>query len=87
MSDSLISHLESVGHTTAIPLIRARDAFGRKKYGQPLMSEDGRDTALDALQEMGDLLQYVWKARLRNESLTEIRALLPTLQLLLLTEK
>lgn len=45
-----------------VQLIRDRDEFGRKKYGQPLMSEDGRSGVEDAKQELGDLLQYTYKA-------------------------
>lgn len=36
-----------------VKLIQDRDAFGRKKYGQPLMSEDGRNGVEDARQELG----------------------------------
>lgn len=48
-------------------LVSARDAFGREKYGQPLMSQDGRSGKEDALQELGDLLQYVKKLTMANE--------------------
>lgn len=47
-----------------VDLICERDAFGRAKYGQPLMSDDGRNGIEDARQELGDLLQYVYKCRL-----------------------
>jgi hypothetical protein len=45
-------------------LIRDRDAFGRAKYGQPLMSEDGRNGVEDCKQEIGDMLQYFLKTAL-----------------------
>lgn len=45
-----------------IDLCLERDAFGRAKYGQPLMSEDGRDPMVDALQEALDLFVYAHKA-------------------------
>ena len=48
-------------------LIEARYRFGLNKYGQPLMSEDGRNTAEDALQEAGDLLQYLFKGYIRKD--------------------
>lgn len=63
----------------AISLINARDQFGRQKYGQPLMTEDGRDTIEDSKQELGDLIQYIMKAKLNGEDLTPIRRLLPVL--------
>ena len=69
----------------SINLVKERDNFGRKKYGQPLMSQDGRNTIEDARQEMGDLFQYVFKARMNNENLDEIRRLVPILMLLLET--
>ena len=50
-----------------ISLIKQRDAFGRAKYGQPLMSEDGRNGVEDARQEAGDLLQYAFKVYLAGD--------------------
>lgn len=47
-----------------VSLIHQRDNFGRAKYGQPLMSEDGRNGVEDAKQELGDLLQYLMKCQL-----------------------
>jgi hypothetical protein len=47
-----------------VSLIHQRDNFGRTKYGQPLMSEDGRNGVEDAKQELGDLLQYLMKCQL-----------------------
>jgi hypothetical protein len=51
-----------------LQLVLERDAFGRKKYGQPLMSEDGRNGFEDARQELGDLLQYTYKMYLAGDS-------------------
>lgn len=42
-------------------LIHQRRAFGIEKYGQTLRSDDGRNGLEDARQELGDLLQYVYK--------------------------
>lgn len=39
----------------------SRDDFGRKKYGQPLVHNDGRDTLVDAYQEALDLCVYLRK--------------------------
>jgi hypothetical protein len=62
--DQLIEFIKSHGNDQQlIELIQQRDAFGRKKYGQPLMSEDGRNGIEDARQELGDLLQYAFKSR------------------------
>lgn len=44
-----------------LDLVRQRDAFGRAKYGQGLMTFDGRDTYEDLRQELGDALQYTFK--------------------------
>lgn len=35
-------------HTAAVELSESRAAFGEEKYGQPLMTEDGRDSIEDA---------------------------------------
>ena len=53
----------------AISLIKARHEYGLAKYGQGLMTEDGRNTAEDAIQELGDLLQYLYKAKLQGHRL------------------
>lgn len=58
--------------------ILARDAYGRRKYGQPLMSEDGRDHVNDARQEILDALQYIQAARIQR---LDVRELLPLLRL------
>ena len=71
--DELIKWLG--GHDDLIELIRQRDAFGRAKYGQPLMSNDGRNGIEDARQELGDLLQYVMKCKLAGQDLTDFMKL------------
>lgn len=73
--DQLIEFIQSHGNNIhLIQLIRERDAFGRAKYGQPLMSEDGRNGIEDARQELGDLLQYAFKSKdqQRFEELVEL---------------
>ena len=42
--------------------MRARDQFGREKYGQPLRVGDGRNSLVDAYQEILDLAAYLRKA-------------------------
>ena len=48
-------------------LCHSRYLQGIKKYGQPLMSDDGRDTLADVLQEMLDLLVYLMKGILQGK--------------------
>lgn len=73
----LVARLKELRCDTAlIELIEARDAFGRQKYGQPLMSNDGRDGVEDAKQELGDLLQYCQKCVMAKQDTGELKALL-----------
>lgn len=71
----------------AIEMVRERDLFGRAKYGQPLMTGDGRDSANDAAQELVDAMQYVQKANMNGESLGTVRELYAVLGLLLAEHK
>ena len=66
-----------------IQIIRLRDQYGFKKYGQHLMTGDQRDTINDALQEFGDLIQYIFKAKLNNEDLSALKNYLPILNVLI----
>ncbi len=68
---------------SAFLLVKSRSEFGQKKYGQPLMTQDGRDSATDALQELGDLIQYCFKGRLNGEDMTAVRELIPVLAAIL----
>lgn len=84
VTKALLEWLETQGIGDAgvqdtINLVSARDAFGRKKYGQCLMSQDGRDEVEDAMQELGDLLQYLYKAKLNVRSIAPIKRMLPVL--------
>lgn len=74
--------IQDQGVQEAVNLVYSRDAFGRKKYGQCLMSQDGRDEVEDALQEMGDLLQYLYKAKLNGSDISRIRSIVPVLLML-----
>lgn len=78
--DALIAYMKQnkyYMHEELCELVSQRDAFGRVKYGQPLMSQDGRDGVEDARQETGDLLQYAYKVHLAGdkEGLEKIRRL------------
>lgn len=65
----LLEWLERVNmNEKVIHLIKERHLYGLNKYGQGLMTEDGRNTLEDARQEAGDLLQYLFKARLQKTS-------------------
>ena len=76
-------HIPKDDRASAEKLITERDAYGFDKYGQHLMTIDGRNTVEDARQELGDLLQYCYKGRMNGEDLSEVRRLLPFLNSLL----
>ena len=63
----------------AVDLILTRDTFGKQKYGQSLMTGDGRITVVDALEELGDLMQYVYKAKMNGEDMSKVKELIPVL--------
>lgn len=82
--DALIERIEHIKKNNLIrgdfdaliTLVRERDTFGRAKYGQPLMSSDGRNGIEDARQELGDLLQYVMKCKLAGDNVTPLLELI-----------
>lgn len=47
--------------------------FGLQKYGQPLMSDDGRDSIRDANEELLDAIQYVIKCKYNKCDLTSVK--------------
>jgi len=57
--------------TELIKDIEKRAEFGRKKYGQELMTNDGRDTLIDAYQEALDLTMYLKKMLMERELMQE----------------
>lgn len=69
----------SHGFKEAVTLSEQRDAFGQTKYGQPLMTQDGRCSVTDAMDEIGDLMHYVYKAKMNGENISPIKDLMPTL--------
>jgi hypothetical protein len=57
-------------------LFQERDRFGMAKYSVPLMTHDGREPIIDALQEAMDLTKYLCKAtRHHNGSNERLRRL------------
>lgn len=60
------------GFTEAADLSVSRAAFGEAKYGQPLMTEDGRDSIEDALDELGDAEHYLQKAIMNGEDVSRL---------------
>lgn len=63
-----------------IDFITSRHLFGEEKYGTGLTTYNGRDANLDAMQELGDCLQYLYQIKLEGKSVSkEIRILLETL--------
>lgn len=67
---SLLRWLFDRGHLGQIPdlalKLLARDAVGRRKYGQPLRVGDGRDDGRDLDEELLDALQYAEKLVMRG---------------------
>lgn len=55
-------------HDLLIEDIKERKAFGLKKYGQPLRAHNGRDTLLDAYEEILDLAVYLRTLRSERET-------------------
>lgn len=51
-----------------IELIRERTKLGIEKYGEPLTTQNGRDSMLDALQESIDLNQYLMQTLMESEA-------------------
>lgn len=62
--------------------IHERDNFGFQKYGQHLMTGDGRNDIEDLRQEILDALQYAMKAKMNKKSLKPIMPYLRALNTL-----
>jgi len=56
----------------AAELSKSRSDFGIEKYGQPLMTQDGRDSVEDAIDEIGDFFHYTQKAIMNGEDLSRL---------------
>ncbi len=62
---------DSVEKREILTLLSKRREFGLNKYGQTLMSDDGRNTTEDAEQELGDFLMYFEKLKIRIDNKQE----------------
>jgi hypothetical protein len=60
------------GFPEAEALSVSRAAFGEAKYGQPLLTQDGRDSVEDAKDEVGDFFHYLQKALMNGEDVQEL---------------
>ena len=70
VTPSLLTALRD--HPDLHALVVARDAFGRSKYGTGLRIDNGRDALEDARQELGDLMQYLWQAKMEGKDITPV---------------
>ena len=56
-----------------LPLIDAREAYGIAKYGQTLLTDDGRDTPTEVVNEMLDALAYITKWAIQEPANQNVR--------------
>lgn len=56
-----------------LPLIDAREAYGIAKYGQTLLTDDGRDTPTEVVNELLDALAYVTKWAMQEPANQNVR--------------
>lgn len=56
-----------------LPLIDAREAYGVAKYGQTLLTDDGRDTPTEVVNELLDALAYVTKWAMQEPANQNVR--------------
>jgi hypothetical protein len=57
----LRNRLEFHYRSVLLDLVNEREAYGVAKYGQTLMSDDGRDTPTEIVNELLDALAYLTK--------------------------
>lgn len=66
IQQALDSQAKADGSPEILPLViqdmKHRGEIGRKKYGQPLTANNGRDALRDAYEEAMDLCQYLRQA-------------------------
>lgn len=62
----LRNRLEYYYRERLLDLVNAREAYGVAKYGQTLMSSDGRDTPTEIVNELLDAMAYLTKWAMQN---------------------
>lgn len=60
-------------------LLKSRYDFGKKKYGQALMTEDGRDVVRDLEEELLDAIYYLSSALYTKKDITRAKKMLKIL--------
>lgn len=68
----LRSCLQEYHEMRLLDLVNRREQYGVKKYGQTLMSDDGRDTPTEIVNELIDALAYITKWAMQNPGNTHI---------------
>lgn len=58
----------AAGSSRLLSLIDAREVYGIAKYGQTLLTDDGRDTPTEVVNEAIDLLAYLTKLTMQHPS-------------------
>jgi len=58
----------AAGSSRLLSLINARERYGIAKYGQTLLTDDGRDTPTEVANEALDLLAYLTKLTMQHPS-------------------
>lgn len=92
LTDAIVAspHESYFGNVAMKELVEQRRLLGISKYGQELMTEDGRNAFEDARQEIGDAAQYIWKLGMEgapDEEFQRILLLLAALRGLTLTAR
>lgn len=73
----LLTRLRDHGANQLADLVEERAEAGEREYGTPLMSHNGRDAEVDAVQEIADLAMYWQQLQMedRSEALAWVRTL------------
>lgn len=81
--DELRKQLGPYSRAYLLPLIDEREAYGIAKYGQTLMSDDGRDTPTEVVNELLDALVYITKWSMQNPDSSHVKTYHRELRLML----
>lgn len=74
-----LSYLGETENEELKELLTQRYNFGLEKYGQPLMTEDGRDEVEDLRQEIGDAVMYLSKCLYKKRDITDVKEMIKIL--------